>query len=77
MRPSNIRNTSSPHWRMWLRPENRWLVPANDFAEYAPEPNPEDVVWFALNEAHRYQCMYFIFDAQFFMPETRGRSLEA
>jgi putative SOS response-associated peptidase YedK len=49
-----IRNTSSPHWRMWLRPENRCLVPANSFAEYAPEPNPEtkkkDVVWFALNE---------------------------
>jgi hypothetical protein len=30
------------------------LVPANGFAEYAPEPNPEtkkkDVVWFALND---------------------------
>ena len=30
------------------------MVPANSFAEYAPEPNPEtrkkDVVWFALNE---------------------------
>lgn len=30
------------------------LGPANSFAEYAPEPNPEtkkkDVVWFALNE---------------------------
>jgi putative SOS response-associated peptidase YedK len=29
-------------------------VPANSFAEYAPEPNPvkkkKDVVWFALNE---------------------------
>jgi putative SOS response-associated peptidase YedK len=50
----NIRNTSSPHWRMWLKPENRCLVPANSFAEYAPESNPEtkkrDVVWFALNE---------------------------
>ena len=45
---------SSPHWRAWLKPENRCLVPANSFAEYAPEPNPEtkkkDVVWFALNE---------------------------
>jgi hypothetical protein len=51
---TNIRNTSSPHWRGWLKPENRCLVPANSFAEYAPEPNPEtkkkDVVWFALNE---------------------------
>src|SRR5712664_1834581 len=51
---TNIRNTSSPHWRGWLKPENRCLVPLNSFAEYAPEPNPEtkkkDVVWFALND---------------------------
>jgi putative SOS response-associated peptidase YedK len=51
---TNIRNTSSPHWRVWLKPENRCLVPANSFAEYAPEPNPEtkkkDVVWFTVNE---------------------------
>jgi len=47
---TNIRNTPSPHWRGWLKPENRCLVPFNSFAEYAPEPNPEtkkkDVVWF-------------------------------
>jgi putative SOS response-associated peptidase YedK len=36
---TNIRNTTSPHWRGWLKPENRCLVPANSFAEYAPEPN--------------------------------------
>jgi putative SOS response-associated peptidase YedK len=51
---TNIRNTSSPHWRGWLKPENRCLVPAHSFAEYAPEPNPQtkkkDVVWFALTE---------------------------
>jgi putative SOS response-associated peptidase YedK len=29
---TNIRNTSSPHWRGWLKPENRCLVPANSFA---------------------------------------------
>jgi putative SOS response-associated peptidase YedK len=50
----NIRNTSSPHWRGWLKPDNRCLVPANSCSEYAPEPNPvakkKDVVWFALNE---------------------------
>src|ERR1700720_316243 len=48
---TNIRNTSSPHWRGWLKPESRCLVPANSFA---PAPNPEtkkkDVVWFAINE---------------------------
>jgi len=32
---------ASPHWRGWLKPENRCLVPANSFTEYAPEPNPE------------------------------------
>jgi putative SOS response-associated peptidase YedK len=52
---TNIRNTSSPHWRGWLKPENRCLVPANSFAEYAPERNPDtgkkDVVWFARSEA--------------------------
>ncbi len=51
---TNIRNTSSPHWRSWLKPQNRCLVPASSFSEYAPEANPEtgkkDVVWFALNE---------------------------
>lgn len=52
---TNIRNTSSPHWRAWLNPEHRCLVPVYSFAEYAPEPNPEtkkkDVVWFALAES--------------------------
>jgi putative SOS response-associated peptidase YedK len=51
---TNIRNTASPHWRGWLKPEHRCLVPVNSFAECAPEPNPEtkkkDVVWFALDD---------------------------
>jgi putative SOS response-associated peptidase YedK len=51
---TNIRNTSSSHWRDWLKPESRCLVPVNSFAECAPEPNPltkkKDVVWFALCE---------------------------
>ena len=58
---TNIRNTASPHWRGWLKPENRCLVPFNSFAEYAPEPNPEtrkkDVVWFAEN-ADRPLCAF-------------------
>jgi putative SOS response-associated peptidase YedK len=51
---TNIRNTSSPHSRGWLKPESRCLVPFNSFAELAPEPNPatkkKDIVWFALND---------------------------
>ena len=30
---TNTRNTSSPHWRAWMKPENRCLVPFNSFAE--------------------------------------------
>jgi putative SOS response-associated peptidase YedK len=56
---TNIRNTSSPHWRAWLKPENRCLVPFNSFAEYAPEPNAEttkkDVVWFASTRTGRWR----------------------
>ena len=48
------RKKPSRNWRGWLKPENRCLVPANSFAEHAPEPNPltkkKDVVWFALND---------------------------
>jgi putative SOS response-associated peptidase YedK len=62
---TNIRNTNSPHWRTWLRPESRCLVPATSFSEYNDTANPKslkaedgtphpmagkkDVVWFALS----------------------------
>jgi putative SOS response-associated peptidase YedK len=64
---TNIRNPTSPHWRRWLKPENRCLVPANSFSEYNDKPNPasltnpdgskhamagkKDVVWFALDKS--------------------------
>jgi putative SOS response-associated peptidase YedK len=43
---TNIRNTSSPHWRRWLGVEHRCLVPFDAFAE----PGPGGPVWFALGE---------------------------
>ena len=43
---TNIRNTASPHWRRWLGPENRCLVPFDRFAE----PKPGGNAWFALTE---------------------------
>lgn len=47
-------DTWSPHWRRWLRPESRCLVPFNSFLAYAPEPDPvtkrKDIVWFAQND---------------------------
>jgi hypothetical protein len=49
-----VGNLPPTHWRGWLKPESRCLVPVNSFSEYAPESNPvtkkKDVVWFALNE---------------------------
>ncbi len=61
---TNIRNTASPHWRRWLKPESRCLVPWTSFSEYNDTANPaslkdetgakhpmagkKDVVWFAL-----------------------------
>lgn len=51
---TNIRNVNSSHWRRWLQPESRCLVPVTSFSEYAPDPNPatgkKDIVWFALND---------------------------
>lgn len=51
---TNIRNVKSPHWRRWMKPENRCLVPVTSFSEYAPKPNPatgkKDIVWFAIDD---------------------------
>lgn len=62
---TNVRNTASPHWRQWLKPENRCLVPWTSFSEYNDIANPrslktddgaphpmagkKDIVWFALD----------------------------
>jgi putative SOS response-associated peptidase YedK len=50
---TNIRNTKSAHWRRWLTPQYRCLVPATSFCEPTDIPNPvtkkKDWVWFALS----------------------------
>jgi putative SOS response-associated peptidase YedK len=46
---TNIRNVSSPHWRGWLKPENRCLVPATSFCEYT-DKTPKVPTWFALGD---------------------------
>ena len=48
---TNVRNTSSPHWRRWLSPEHRCLVPLTAFSE--PERQPDgksEPVWVAVSE---------------------------
>jgi putative SOS response-associated peptidase YedK len=39
--PAGARAILPNNWCVWMKPEHRCLVPANSFAEYAPEPNPE------------------------------------
>ncbi|MGA0617714.1 SOS response-associated peptidase [Paracoccus sp. KR1-242] len=41
---TNIRNVASPHWRRWLGPEHRCLVPVDRFSEPGADKRP---VWFA------------------------------
>lgn len=50
----NVRNVKSGYWRPWLKPEQRCLVPATSFSEYADTPDPitkkKTVIWFALSQ---------------------------
>lgn len=48
---TNIRNTSSPHWRRWLGPENRCLVLATSFCEWEDTQPRKTPIWFALDES--------------------------
>lgn len=47
---TNIRNTKSPHWRRWLGPEHRCLVPLTSFSEYDTLDGKKVPVWFAAND---------------------------
>lgn len=48
---TNIRNVSSAHWKRWLGPEHRCLVPVTSFSEYDTIDGKKVPVWFALDEA--------------------------
>ncbi len=47
---TNIRNLASPHWRTWLGKQNRCLVPATSFCEYADTKPRKTPTWFALDD---------------------------
>jgi hypothetical protein len=48
---TNIRQTSSSHWRPWLGPKHRCLVPFTSFAENEIQPDgSRPPVWFAFDE---------------------------
>jgi len=47
---TNIRNVKSAHWRRWLGPTSRCIVPATSFCEYADTKPRKTPMWFALSE---------------------------
>lgn len=46
---TNVRNTGSPHWRRWLSPAHRCLVPMERFAEPRPGKGAGNA-WFRLTD---------------------------
>lgn len=58
---TNIRNTDSRHWRRWLAPESRCLVPLTSFAEPDPASKKDGGrtpnAWFALSD-ERPLCFF-------------------
>ncbi|WP_375789791.1 SOS response-associated peptidase [Bradyrhizobium sp. Pha-3] len=47
---TNIRNVGSAHWKRWLGPDHRCLVPFNSFSEYDTIDGRKVPVWFASDE---------------------------
>ena len=47
---TNIRNVKSPHWRAWLGPEHRCVVPFTSFCEFADTKPKKTPTWFAFSE---------------------------
>jgi len=51
---TNVRNTTSSHWKRWLGPQNRCLVPFTAFSEFNRDHGGD--VWFALGEDRPLAC---------------------
>ncbi len=51
---TNVRNTKSPHWKRWLKPENRCLVPLTSFSEHNKAEGGD--IWFAFGEERPLSC---------------------
>jgi putative SOS response-associated peptidase YedK len=47
---TNIRNVTSAHWKRWLTPANRCLVPFTSFSEYDTVDGKKVPAWFALDD---------------------------
>jgi putative SOS response-associated peptidase YedK len=53
---TNIRNFSSAHWKRWLGPDNRCLVPFTSFSEFDVVDGKKTPVWFASEESRPLLC---------------------
>jgi putative SOS response-associated peptidase YedK len=53
---TNIRNTASPHWRRWLGPAHRCLVPFTAFAEHVKTDAGFAPLWFRLAAEEPLAC---------------------
>jgi putative SOS response-associated peptidase YedK len=51
---TNVRNTSSRHWKLWLEPAHRCLVPFTSFSEFNREAGGD--IWFAFGEDRPLAC---------------------
>jgi putative SOS response-associated peptidase YedK len=51
---TNIRNVDSKHWKRWLGPDHRCLVPLTSFSEFNMEAGGD--IWFALEESRPLAC---------------------
>jgi putative SOS response-associated peptidase YedK len=48
---TNVRNTSSSHWRPYLTPSNRCLVPVTSFSEPDQVGGSVKTIWFGLDQS--------------------------
>jgi putative SOS response-associated peptidase YedK len=51
---TNIRNLSSKHWKQWLDPQHRCVVPFTAFSEFNKAEGGD--IWFALAETQPLAC---------------------
>ncbi len=53
---TNIRNVNSAHWKRWLAPAHRCLVPFTSFSEYDTVDGKKVPVWFAAGDDRPLLC---------------------
>jgi putative SOS response-associated peptidase YedK len=70
---TNIRNVNSAHWKRWLVPEHRCLVPFTSFSEYDTIDGKKVAVWFASDESRPLTCFAGLWTRWTRRPQGQGR----